>query len=200
MAVSNQTCLERNPCVAALRGVALGIREDDAVLKSIGGPAFLEEVDLNILRLGPLGLGDDVSEGCVFSLTFRPAEDSQLAACRDSARDGLVDVDDFNTLLVLVVIDRKSDGSDADGLSLDPADALHREDGVDPLVREAVVLERALAMLRKLQESRVRTMTYLPEMLRLLRVAGVAIVEEEKYGEINVNVGHLYLSLQRTLV
>lgn len=114
---------------------------NEAVLVGIRSPAVLQEVDVQLVRFNPPGLADDMAKGGVLLVASFPVKDAIFAACWDTASDNLVDVDVLSTIGVLSVLDIEGNGSNADGLSLEPRDALQSENSVGAVVGEGFVLD-----------------------------------------------------------
>lgn len=93
-------------------------------------PALAKELILQLADLDPLALGFAVSEKRVLDLDFGdPVEDALFGGGRSKRRlDACVEVGD--AAVVCVGLDGEIEVGGADGLALDPADALELEDGV----------------------------------------------------------------------
>ena len=72
----------------------------------------------------------------VFVRPLCPVQNTVLLRTLDTAGEGLVDLDELDSALVLVMLDGEVDSCDRDGLPGEPADALQTENLV------AVIAER----------------------------------------------------------
>jgi hypothetical protein len=112
---------------------------NEPLLKSVGGPTILQELNVEFLSLGSPRLADDLTEGLVIRFTRSPVEGPHFVARRDATSNELLDINVFDTTVILVVLEVDGDGSDRDSLPLEPAHALKGEDFLSA-VGEGLVL------------------------------------------------------------
>lgn len=132
--------LAGNPRGPTLGSVAFDIGVDEPLLKSVGGPSILQELNVEFLSLDSPRLADDLTEGLVIRFARSPVESPYFVARRDATSDELLDIDMFDTAVGPVVLEVDGDSSDRDGLPLEPAHALKGEDFLSA-VGEGLVLK-----------------------------------------------------------
>lgn len=98
----------------------------------------VQGIPVSALVVEPLGLAGQRTEDVVLVLALAPVQLAVLGGALDAAGAGRLDVDDGEAVHDLLG-DGESDGREADGLALEPADALEGEDGLGR-VGEGLVL------------------------------------------------------------
>lgn len=131
-----------NPGSSTLGGVALSVRLDHTVFDGIFRPPGLQELFLKLAKLHPSRFPDDRPKDIIVVLPLSPSKRPLLGGARDTS-DGLINVDFLNPVVVSVVFDVKSDCSDRDGLSFQPADSLKAQNLVGGVTQCLVQIEFA---------------------------------------------------------
>lgn len=90
------THLNSNPDCTTLRGVAFIMCLNQSMFHRIRGPASLQERNIEFIDLDTPRLRDKVSEDVILMFLLLPIEDTDFRGTRDTACDGLVDVDAFD--------------------------------------------------------------------------------------------------------
>lgn len=98
----------------------------------------VQGIPLGALVVEPLGLAGQRAEDVVLVRVLGPVDHAVLGSALDAAGGRRLDVDDGDAVLDLLG-DGESDGRDADGLALEPANALEREDGLG-IIGDGLVL------------------------------------------------------------
>lgn len=113
--------LVTDPRRLALRGVALDVRLDDAMLGGVRRPALLVPRVLELVEVDQAArFALDGPEEVVGVLAEFPVHGAVLGRPLDAARERLVDVDVLDARIVLVVLDGERDGSSRDRGALEP--------------------------------------------------------------------------------
>lgn len=98
----------------------------------------VQSVPVGALVVKPLALAGQRAEDVVLVRLLGPVKHAVLGGALDAAGASRLDIDDGDAVLDLLA-DGESDGREADGLALEPADALEREDGLG-VIRVDLVL------------------------------------------------------------
>lgn len=94
------------------------------MLKGVLSPPLGKERDIKFRCLDSSRFTDDKTKDVILILFFLPPESPNLACALNATGYGLVDVDMFDTFIVLEMLDSEGNCPKADRLSLEPADTL----------------------------------------------------------------------------
>ncbi|KAI3622500.1 lccl domain containing protein, partial [Moniliophthora roreri] len=91
------------------------------------------------------------SENVIFIFPFRPVESALLTSSRDSAGEDLINVDVFHAIVILIMLNKESECSQPNCLSLHPTDALCGKDVVGGVTEGLVLPDASKSSTTRLQ-------------------------------------------------
>lgn len=110
------------------------------MLIGVLGPPLFKEWDVELVCLDPSGFSNHGAKETILVLSLLPPQCSLLTSSWDAASDGLININVFNAVVILVVFDVESNCAERDSLSLEPPDTLKLEDSVCARIRQGLVL------------------------------------------------------------